>query len=237
MKHLALVLVLASQLLFGCTPTKREDPDWMPVIERSLIPYNISCPTVMQSEPYCLTSFHGNPLYESPWSFEACRQNLINYHAHLDAYQKCTINKLIDIFSELNKNSVDTYNCMNSAAGLKPYRDCKPVDTEVHKFPAQYSYTGIEVYFGVPSCVRTENIRQLLEDPNTSVLASLALIDCKTDVEYFIGKSEKHSWRHDAKNSSEQILHFVRSIQAKIKQKKSETADKFNCLADRRSLC
>ena len=106
--------------------------------------------------------------------------------------------------------------------------DCPPVD--IPQFRGAYVVDGLELYLGVPRCVRKSGEHSLAPKRNYEVS------DCKEQVEVFAGTNSYRS-SLDATSAQKQYDNYMQNLRRKIDNDVNDAVSKFNCYARNERIC
>jgi hypothetical protein len=168
--------------------------------------------------------------FEYSGEFSACKVSVQNYLNSLDEFYQCKGSELQDIFAKLTDGTVRTYNCyvdyFDSRESGDPTGMCPPV--QVPRYVEVTEATGLEVFLGVPACVRSA------DGQSFAPTRKFQLGACKKDVDVFLGKSLMPRFSRSAKNQYDNYMQSLRSV---LDRKSNEAVRKFNCMAQGQRFC
>ncbi len=217
---------MALALLAGCAPGGAGGGGW-PI---QSYPY-ASHPGMLPDAPICLISASINGFrYQD--EFQACRVSLQIFQEAMEVHYSSTNSELKKTFDILIEKTNKTYNCYvryfaNEETG-DPSVDCPPVD--IPQFRGAYVVDGLELYLGVPRCVRKSGEHSLAPKRNYEVS------DCKEQVEVFAGKNSYRS-SLDATSAQKQYDNYMQNLRRKIDNDVNDAVSKFNCYARNERIC
>ena len=178
--------------------------------------------------------------FDSRTEFQACRQSVSAYERAINTFIGCKSDELKTVFDDKITEVKLTYNCFvdyfsDNERG-DPSEKCALV--EEPNFFGRHEADGIEMYFGIPSCVRKSKTAFYIPKSDYD------LDKCKEDVAVFMGSGSYRlgsrsvsSLLDGATSAQKQYDAFMSGLQRKGADKRSDAIRKFNCKAQGGRIC
>ncbi|WNK00388.1 hypothetical protein L2D14_02930 [Thalassospiraceae bacterium LMO-JJ14] len=220
------VVVLVTCLLPACaTGVSKSGSAWPTQT------YEFVCRNDLPFPPICLDGADYDGGFKYRAQFKACRVDLLNFASATDFQVQCMADELRSIFNDLIDKVFKSYNCY-----LDHFRQGnkgEPVHcsrVEVPRFLGRYAASGVELYFGIPDCVRAGSTSLYVPKHEYE------LDDCKKQVDVFTDKSIWGS-SFKATSAQEQYDDYIRNLENEAQENVREATDKFNCIAEGNRYC
>ena len=182
-------------------------------------------------EPMCVSSLGGDG-FKYRDEFQACRQGVTAYEDAINTFLRCKRDELKTAFDRSIRDVKKTYNCFvdyfSTHKQGDPSGQCDLVEEPT--FHARYEADGIEMYFGIPNCVRKSSTTLYIPK------RYYELERCKDDVEAFTG-SRFGSFSTRATSAQKQYDTFMQNLRRKAETKLDDAVRQFNCKARGERFC